>query len=520
VTASAGSRRLLAFGLVFLVLLGSWLRFHQISKNSFWVDELFTMTVALYHPVVPDAGQPWFRQIYVTQIADGDTFLTVKAGEQSPPLHDLLVKASVQTLGDSEFAARLPGALLACLLLAWCAWLAWREKDDWVRSVLCWTLLLLVFFPVLVIYAKDARAYSLGVSMVGAGALQWAMRWRHGWRSWQPPGWAEIVPFTLACLAHYNATAMVAMLLCADALMTAKTRSRQGAVRLLVLGVVVLGWIAINARTILFTARGGVAWGTHSGWVYARSTVEGALAILHPPWLMLAGVLLVGVLCFETGRRSIAGGGTTGDRPLWRSPKAVAWYVVIAIIVLHTALAGRIAASAGMLNPRYYIFMIPFGAIAFAMLLAELRDRRPKILMAIAMVALAIPWLRTTPWMPSEDFRSMTRFAVQGADKDTLFVFPWAPNRDMYRVYLDRMLGGDSRLRMVGISTPEEVPTVCQRLAGARHVVVMGHGSGWPRMEEIYAACGTRWPHRFLQRYKVTFAEHWYADAPAAAPSR
>ncbi|MDB5850812.1 MAG: rane protein-like protein, partial [Rhodoferax sp.] len=129
--------------LVLLVVLGCFMRFHNIEKKSLWADELFTLSMAQYHPLVPEAGQPWYRATSVMDIRDGDTFLSAKAGEQSPPLQDLLEKASVHLLGSSDFAARLPGALAACALLAWFGWFAARATDPWERSVLTWSLLLL-----------------------------------------------------------------------------------------------------------------------------------------------------------------------------------------------------------------------------------------------------------------------------------------------------------------------------------------------------------------------------------------
>ena len=94
-----------------LLAVGVGLRFHHIDEQSLWADELFTLAIAKYHPFLPAAGQPLYRQITVQQIGDGDTFLTAKASEQSPPLNDFLEKIPVSLLGTTEFAARLPAAV-------------------------------------------------------------------------------------------------------------------------------------------------------------------------------------------------------------------------------------------------------------------------------------------------------------------------------------------------------------------------------------------------------------------------
>ena len=100
-----------------LVALGVGLRFHDLDQRSLWGDELGTLAIAQFYPLLPEEGRPLYRRIQVMQTGDGDTFLTAKAAEQSPPLNDLLEKATVNWLGATEVAARLPAALAACVLL-------------------------------------------------------------------------------------------------------------------------------------------------------------------------------------------------------------------------------------------------------------------------------------------------------------------------------------------------------------------------------------------------------------------
>lgn len=490
----------LAIALVVLVLAGGFLRFHQLGKKGFWPDELFTLAVAWYHPLLPAPGQPLYRPISVFTIADDDTFLSVKAGEQSPPLYDLVEKASVQAFGPSEWAARFPSALAACTLLVLVAWRAWRERDSWSRRVLAWSALLVAFHPALITYAKDGRAYSLGVSLIGMALLLWLPRWRHGWRHWTPPGWGETLLFLLACYTHYNAAAMVALLLLPDAVMATKTRSRVGWLRLGVLGVVFLAWVAVNVHTIVFTVKGGVAWGPRTSSEFAVSAIRDALHTLYVPWMGLALLLVVAVLL----RRRLRG------EALGWSPRATAGVLLLGLVVLDVALAGTIAAKAGMYHPRYYIFAVPLMVVVVALVLAELRGRWQAV---AAMVLAGSALLSVPPGRPLgggyEQFREMTAFGVRGASDDTLFLYPFVANRNYYRLYLDRFLGTDSRPRMVGVNYAEDAPKVCERLAAARHVVALGHEAGRARIADVYALCGARWPQREVQNFNQTFAEHW-----------
>lgn len=495
--------------LIAVVVAGAFLRVQGIEQKSLWSDELFTLSMAAYHPLVPEGDNPWFRAITIFDIGDHDTFLTAKAAEQSPPLQDFLEKISIQFLGPTELGARLPGALAACILLAWFAWFAWHSDDPWRRRVLGWSLLFLAFSPALVAFAKDGRAYSLGATLVGMGGLLWMLRWQHGWRQLKPPGWGEITLFILACYTHYNAAALVAILLVPDAVVATWTRSRQAWLRLLVLGGVFLCWLALSAHTILFTAKGGVAWGHYSRAQLIFETVRGAVDIAHPAWLLLFLLVAWSLVTWHVVKAPIA-----------VPRRALAVFFLMSIAVVYVAIAGKIVAKAGMAHPRYYIFIVPFLAVAFGIVFAELRHRWLAAFAAFVVVWAVARDLRHPKLTTYDEFRQMTLQAVDGSTKDTLFLFPWEPNRDLYRIYLERYLDEDMRNRMIGISSPGDVAKICDRLKTTQHVAVIAHGSGRQRIDEVYAACGSRWPDRKQHSFHNTFSEHWRTSAPMGNATR
>lgn len=485
--------------LVALVILGSFLRFHDVERNSLWADELFTVNVALHHPLVPESGQRWLRKTSVHDMREGDTFLSVKAGEQSPPLFDLLEKASVQALGPTEFAARLPAALAACALLVWVAAHAWRARGTWLGCVLAWSLLLLALHPGLILYAKEARAYSLGASLIGMGFVLWLQRWQHGPARWVPPGWAEIALFLAACYTHYNAAALVALVLLPDAVLATRRRSRTAWVRLATLGVVFLVWVGINARTILFTASGGVAWPRGSAAAYLESVARDVPNMLHVAWLAAA----VGLAAFALVQHRLR-----GDRSAQHTGRWV--LAIVGLVLAYAALAALIAFKAGMGHPRYYIFAVPLAMVAIGIVCAQLQGRAVAVAAAALLVGLsqAKP-LPGSPLQGHEDFRSIAQAAALAADKDTLFLYPWKPNRFLYRVYLDRYLQSDSGPRLVPVSQAAEAAEVCARLAKASNVTVLAHASQPDSINAVYAECGQRWPQRERRSFAGTFVEHW-----------
>jgi hypothetical protein len=140
---------------------------------------------------------------------------------------------------------------------------------------------------------------------------------------------------------------------------------------------------------------------------------------------------------------------------------------------------------------------------------AELRRHWLAVGSALMLIALAQPSMRLIQSSNNDDFRAMTLAGVQGSDEDTLFLYQWVPNRDMYRIYLERFLGQDPRSRMIGVSTSQDAAQVCEQLKGHPHVVALGHVYGQAEIDAVYAHCGVQWPRRSREAFQKTFAEHW-----------
>ena len=493
------------FSCALLLVLLAWgvsLRLHHLDHRSMWVDELFTLAIAQYHPFVPEQGQPLFRRIQVMQITDDDSFLTAKAAEQSPPLNDLLEKATITWFGATELAARLPAAFFACLLLIWFGGFALRHPDPAIRYVLRWCVFLLALHPALILYAQEGRAYSAGASLLGMAGLLWMLRWRSGWQHWRPPGWVEIALFGLASYSHYNATLLAALLLVPDGLMAIRQRSLQGFIRLGFLAAVVCSWLFLNAHTILYTSEGGVAWADAKPWDQVIwNAIQDALAILHPYWLVIAAVLLVLLIAVKNIRLN-------ANNYLSRTTEL--WLCILAgLTLVYLLLAGKVAATAGMAHPRFFIFVVPFVIVMIALLLAEIRHRFAILTLALLFVACSGQSMRLQESTNNDDFRSMTTTAIQGIDAGTVFLYPLAPLRDVYRVSLHRYLGVDPIQQMTGITEAQDAAQICRQLKGKEHVVALGHAWGQSLVDAVYTICGQQWPSRTVDRFHQTFTEHW-----------
>ena len=513
-TSSGRGTRALLLILSVAVVLGCFLRLDKLGKRSFWADELFTLSMAIHHPLWPSQEKPFFERKQIFTLSEGDTFLTAKAAEQSPPLNDLAEKISVSIFGVHEWSARLPAALSACLLVIWLAWISLRQQDPLLRRALAWMTWLTVLSPVLVYYAKDGRAYSMGASWVAMAAVLWGLRWYRGQSEWRPPSWGESLLWILACYSHYNAAIVAGLLLALDAVQAVRTRSFLAWSRLLTVGAALAVWLYFNFHTIVFTSKGGVAWQQSGAEPLAWKALHGLSFLAEPRWLALGSMVLMLTLISSRWRSSapaammrLASTPSTARLQVWP-----AWAWLCSLALIYALMAAWVVTKAGMSHPRYYIFGLPLVLMALSLVLAGIQKRIWQVPAALALLLASVPSHEYYRKHPIEDFRGITRIALERVKEDSAILYPWEPNLRMYRIYMELMAGPGITSRMIGISEPGQVPAVCAQLRQHPHVAVVAHDSGRKLIDEVYHYCQQDWPRREHFQLQNTYAEHWHRD--------
>ena len=126
--------------LVVLLLSGGFLRFYRLGLESFWLDELYTVT---------EADPSWSL---------ARLFDTLKCCDQHPPLFYLCERLVFMILGRSEWTARLFPAL-AGLAGIWAMYRFGREVADEKLGLIAATLTCFNFFHIY--FSREARSYSL-----------------------------------------------------------------------------------------------------------------------------------------------------------------------------------------------------------------------------------------------------------------------------------------------------------------------------------------------------------------------
>jgi len=208
-----------------LTAIGLWLRLHDITAQSLWWDEVTSWQQARL---------------------DLPGLIKATAADNYPPLHNLLLHFSMQLLGDTPFALRLPSALLGGLSILALYW-AGSLIAGRPAALLAATLFCLSGFDIW--YSQEARGYALMAfaSIVYAGAaLRFAIDARRNW------GIATVLAGALLLYSHtYGA----------------------------------LQWAALSLAIL------PVAWRRHSGATAMRILlVEAVALLLFLPW----GIVLLG----------------------------------------------------------------------------------------------------------------------------------------------------------------------------------------------------------------------------------
>ncbi|HEX5754719.1 MAG TPA: hypothetical protein VFZ09_51520 [Archangium sp.] len=491
--------------LALLLAAGCVLRFHELGHDGLWTDELFTSSMVRQHPL--KWGHSSFRRVSVFEVTPGDSFWTAKGGEQSPPLYELLTKAVVTVLGSSEFSLRLVSALAGCLWLIYLARRAMKAREPFMRRAYLCTLVISAVSVALIEYSQECRAYGLGALFTGILADRWLERWRTGFAQAELPGYGELGLFILGCHTHYNATVFCALLLGSYGVAALHTKRYRALARLALVPLACVPWLVLNAHTILLTSKGGVRWREFG----VQEALRGALqCVLELPgtWVLLLGGA---ALLLAAGRR-LFGRSTEG---------AGVWRTLLALLVLSTvyaSLIGFVTMRAGMLHPRYYLYLLPTVYLGTGLLLAAAFSRVSIVAIPLALlVASSVTDVRSYYAKERNGYREVTRWLRTHGDASSALLYTWAPNLSVYRYYLETFFGPDADERAIPISGVQEGPEVCERLGDAPRVLVIAHYTHRPFAAAALEACGTRYQHTGELEYREVVGQVWTRRPPSVA---
>jgi hypothetical protein len=224
-----------------LVVLGTFLRFWALDRQSLWNDEMFSLSRA-------SASVAELR----ANITD----------DGHPPLHAVQLMGWARLVGDSVGALRANSALWGSLSLALVAVLVFQTGGDLFCAVVAVGLFALS--PLAIGYAQEIRPYALGTTSVCLFAALLLDFLKRGPRSRR--GILLALAGIAACFTHYWATMSVFALLCGA---WTNARNTETGRRLIWIGIAcgaaLLCWLPVLLAQIRLTGATNAFWANPPG---------------------------------------------------------------------------------------------------------------------------------------------------------------------------------------------------------------------------------------------------------------
>lgn len=457
----AAAPRWTAASLAWLLLLlaaSAGLRFHALSAQGLWSDELFSASVVTQ----VGAGQDWYH--YVPKVFPDlrieDSALTWKAGENSPPLFEALLWLWTRVFGSSDFAMRslvaTAGTLAPLVLFAGLL----RPLGVVAAGV---AGLLMAVSPAAVSYSQELRSYAL-LMLLACGALvrlvRFALPVRDAGARGPRFGW-DVLLYLLLAWTHYTGLVLACALVATRfAFAWARGEPLREFFWFALVPLLLAPWLYLNWFSMAATSDGRFGWRDY-GWGDVWSLMLPRVSEFFLPgawtWWVVLALALLGAL-WGQGRHARA---------------AAAWLAtaLIAMITLHFSYGIYTAFHARVWHERYFSAMLPVGIVLLALLFSQAVGRGRLfgwggLLLALAASVQALPGQYHKPW--KEGYREASSYIAQHAQAHTTVVATWAPNAIYFNYYLRGFMGREGKtyeLKTVGAEgdLSQGVAALCAR---------------------------------------------------------
>lgn len=444
-------RRDLSFGEVFelsfyvlIALCAIWKIIPTLDERGFWSDELFTAAVVRYHPVMDSQ----FERKTVMQIKMDDSFLTVKAGEQHPPMYDISLKGWASLFGDSETSLRGFNIFIIALVSITILLSCWRRKTYPIGILIAATTLVVLWHPVTQSYATQARSYIffLMLSLLCLLAF-YKIKAADGhetmWRC------TFYILATISFLTHYYMAVFIGAIYVFIAFGDLKARRY---VLPLISVPFVFIWIFLSYHSLLFTASGGVAWSQVS---YVQA-LQSMLHIIYGYFGLGSIFILFSAVYFFFKRKN-------------------AEIQIIISIVVATCVLAFVCKKSGILHPRHFIFIIPWYIYIILNAALSLSNNKFFLLAIASLIVFFAPLAdRQINIYANEQYKEAAKYISENYSKKGYEIYAtWSPNEAYYRYYLENYASDKVNIDM--LSNINDVNKVCSYIHDGRVVLYAHH---------------------------------------------
>lgn len=412
--------------LLLLLALSAGLRFHALAAQGLWSDELFSASIVTQ----VGQGQAWYHYVpkVFPDLRIGDSALTWKAGENSPPLFEALLWLWTRVFGESDFAMRslsaVAGTLAPVVLFA-----GLRRPLGGVAAGVAG--LLMALSPAAVSYAQEVRGYALLMLLASAAVVRlvrFALVPREAGVPGPRFGW-DVLLYLLLAWTHYTGLVLACALVATRfAIALARGWPLREFFWFVLVPLLLAPWLYLNWFSMAATSTGRFGWRDY-GWTDVRSLMlPKAMAFFIPGAWAGWGVLALAALGAGLGRER-------------RGGRTVAWLLAAfaGMIVLHFAYGIYTAFHARVWHERYFSAMLPVGVVLLTLLFSRATGRARAlgwgaVALALAASAMALPAQYHKPW--KEGYREASAWIASHAAAHTTVVATWAPNAIYFNYYL------------------------------------------------------------------------------------
>lgn len=438
--------KVLELSFYFLIALCAiWKVIPTLDERGFWSDELFTAAVVRYHPILDSQ----FERKTVMQIKMDDSFLTVKAGEQHPPMYDISLKGWASLFGDSEISLRGFNTFVIALTSITIFVSCWRRKNYPLGILITVTTLVMLWHPVTQNYATQARSYIFFL-MLSLLCLLVFYKIKEAGSNESMWRFTFYVLATISFLTHYYMAVFIGAVYVFVAYSDLK--ERRYALPLIPIPFV-FSWIFLSYHSLLFTASGGVAWSQIS---YLQA-LQSMLHIIYGYFGLSSILILLSAIYFLFKRKT--------------SETQVAICIAVSICVL-----AFVCKKSGILHPRHFIFIIPWCVYLILNATLSLSDNKFFILVIASLIVFFSPSAGTQANVyANEQYKEAAKFISEKySGKGYKIYATWSPNEAYYRYYLENYASDEVNIDM--LSNVNDVNKVCSYINDG-HVVLYAHHS-------------------------------------------
>ncbi|HEY0202417.1 MAG TPA: glycosyltransferase family 39 protein [Burkholderiaceae bacterium] len=469
-----------------LAVLAFGLRFHALTAQGLWSDELFSVATITQ---VGD-GLPWYayEAKNLPDLRLGDSFLTWKAAENSPPLFEILLWAWTRVFGVSDLALRAPSALLGSLApLVLFGGL--RRPLGLLPAFLGG--LLFALSPSAVAYSQEARSYAL-LMLLATWATVRLVRYAvptPADPATRPGDFrVDVLVFVLLSYTHYTGLILSGALAGIRFLFALRYRRPLGEFWWFALVPLLLApWMALNWHAMRAAGSGIFGWRD-----FHVQDITGLMLPMAADYFVPGkySLLLAGVAALAGAAWGMAGQGWRG---LLRDARLWLVLAFAATVALHFGYGIYTAFHARVWHPRYFLVMLPLCMTGFALLFAQAGRRRLlPALTTLAIAAASVPALHAYYTdSTKEQYREASRYIAQHTQGRPLVVAAWTSNTIYFNHYL-RLFMPQAGLAydLTSLKTDEDVAALCQRrLAPGTQVVLFQHAMHRFYFEQVRQQC-------------------------------